>query len=173
VLKNNTDRLLLGLILLLTVGLIWVVSGTLEQHVTVAGDTAPDFRVLTANGRTVTPKEFGGKLLVLNFWATWCPPCIEETPSMNQFADLMRAKGVVVLAVSVDRSEENYKKFLKRYNVSYETSFDPEADVSASYGTFQFPETYIIDKTGKVIEKIISNQNFTDPEFVDHIAKLL
>jgi len=171
--KNNTDRLLLGLIVVLAAGLIWVVSGTLEQHVTVAGDTAPDFRVLTESGRTISPSKFDGKLLVLNFWATWCPPCVEETPSMNQFADLMRSKGVVVLAVSVDRNEGNYKRFLKKYNVAYETSFDPEADVSASYGTFQFPETYIIDKNGKVIEKIISNQNFTDPEFVDHITKLL
>ena len=171
--KNNTDRLLLGLILLLAVGLIAVVSGTLEQHVTVAGDTAPDFRVLTASGKTLSPVKFEGKLLILNFWASWCPPCVEETPSMNQFAETMRSKGVVVLAVSVDRNEEAYKRFLKRYNVSYETAFDPEADVSASYGTFQFPETYIIDKTGKVIEKIISNQNFTDPEFVDHITKLL
>jgi peroxiredoxin len=171
--KNNTDRLLVGLILVLAAVLVFVVSGTLEQHVTVAGDTAPDFRVLTASQKTLTQSQFGGKLLVLNFWASWCPPCVEETPSMNQFADLMRSKGVVVLAVSVDRNEQAYQKFLKKYNVTYETSFDPEADVSASYGTFQFPETYIIDKNGKVLEKIISNQNFADPEFVDHITKLL
>jgi cytochrome c biogenesis protein CcmG, thiol:disulfide interchange protein DsbE len=172
--KQNTDRLLMGLVAVLAVALVWVVSGTLEQHVTVAGETAPDFRVLTANGRTITPKDFGGgKLLILNFWASWCPPCVEETPSLNAFADQMRSKGVLVLGVSVDSKESAYKNFLKQHNVSFETAFDPEADVSASYGTFQFPETYIIDKSGKVIEKIISNQNFTDPEFVAHIQKLL
>jgi cytochrome c biogenesis protein CcmG, thiol:disulfide interchange protein DsbE len=171
--KNTTDRVLLGAILILVVALVWVVSGTLEQHVTMAGDQAPDFRVLTASGRTMTPQDFGGKLLVLNFWASWCPPCVEETPSMNTFSDMMRSKGVVVLAVSVDRNEEAYKRFLKRFNVRYETSLDPEADVSAAYGTFQFPETYIIDRSGRVIEKIISNQNFADPEFVEHINKLL
>ncbi len=171
--KNTTDRVLLGVIVALAAVLIAVVSGTLEQHVTVAGDTAPDFRVLTASQRTMTPTNFGGKLLILNFWASWCPPCVEETPSMNKFAEMMRSKGVEVLAVSVDRNEEAYKKFLKRFNVQYETAFDPEADVSAAYGTFQFPETYIIDKNGKVIEKIISNQNFTDPDFIDHINKLL
>jgi cytochrome c biogenesis protein CcmG, thiol:disulfide interchange protein DsbE len=171
--KTNVDRLLVGLIVVLAGVLVWVVTPTLEQHVTVPGDTAPDFRVLTDRGRTVTPKDFGGKVLVLNFWASWCPPCIEETPSLNAFADQMGPKGVVVLGVSIDRNEDSYKKFKAKYGISFDTSDDPEANVSSSYGTFQIPETYIIDQSGKVVEKIISNQNFMDPEFLQHISKML
>jgi peroxiredoxin len=171
--KLNVDRLLVGLIVVLAGVLVWVVTPTLEQHVTVPGDTGPDFRVLTDRGRTVTPKDFGGKVLVLNFWASWCPPCIEETPSLNAFADQMGPKGVVVLGVSIDRNEDSYKKFKAKYGITFDTSDDPEANVSSSYGTFQIPETYIIDPSGKVVEKIISNQNFMDPEFLQRINKML
>lgn len=171
--KQNTDRLLAGLIVVLAAGLVFVVSGTLEQHVTVPGDAAPDFQILTTRGRTISPQNFPGKVLVLNFWASWCPPCIEEAPSLNAFADQMSSKGVTVLGVSIDRNENSYKKFLQKYGVNYDTADDPDANVSTSYGTFQIPETYIIDKSGKVVEKIISNQNFTDPEFLEHIKKML
>ena len=102
---------------------------------------------------------------MLNFWATWCPPCIEETPSLDAFSATYGSKGVVVLGVSIDRNEKLYQEFLARYRVSFQTSRDPEANISASYGTFQIPETYIIDLSGKVLEKIISNQNWMDPDF--------
>jgi peroxiredoxin len=171
--KHNSDRILLGLIAVLAVALVWVVSGTLEQHVTTVGDTAPDFRVLTEHGKTMTRSDFGGKVLVLNFWASWCPPCVEEAPSLNAFAQEAAKKGIIVLGVSIDRNETAYKKFLAQHKIAFETSIDPEADVSSSYGTFQIPETYIIDKNGKVVEKIISNQNFMDPEFMDRLTKML
>jgi peroxiredoxin len=171
--KHNSDRILLGLIVVFSAALVWVVAGTLEQHVTTVGDTAPDFRVLTEHGKTMTPRDFGGKLLVLNFWASWCPPCVEETPSLNAFAQQAAQKGIIVLGVSIDRNQNAYKKFLAQHKIAFETSIDPEADVSSAYGTFQFPETYIIDQSGKVVEKIISNQNFMDPDFMDHLTKML
>ena len=171
--KRNSDQALWSLIAVFAIALVWVVAGTLEDHVTVPGDTAPEFRVLTSAGRTMTPKSFGGKLLVLNFWATWCPPCIEETPSLNAFAKQVAGRGIVVLGISVDRNEKSYKNFLQQHRITFDTSFDPEANVSSSYGTFQFPETYIIDRSGKVVEKIISNQNFLDPEFIDHLSKMI
>jgi cytochrome c biogenesis protein CcmG/thiol:disulfide interchange protein DsbE len=171
--KQNADRVLVGLVVVLAGILVFVVSGTLDQHVTVPGDTAPDFRVLTTRGRTISPVAFPGKVLVLNFWASWCPPCIEEAPSLNAFADQMGPKGVTVVGISIDRNEASYQKFLSKYGVSFDTYDDPDADVSTSYGTFQIPETYIIDKSGKVVEKIISNQNFMDPDFLDHINKML
>lgn len=157
-------------------GLVWVVSGTLEQHVTSVGDKAPQFSVTTESGKKISPTSFGGKLLVVNFWASWCPPCIEETPSMNEFIKDYAPKGVVVLAVSVDRNEALYKKFLERMKVGFETSRDPEADIGASFGTFQYPETYVIDTNGKVVKKIIGvvgSKHWQDPDFLADIQKLL
>jgi peroxiredoxin len=162
-----------GGIAVLAIALVWVVSGTLEPKIVKAGDMAPDFRIVTDTGRTVTRSDFGGKLLVLNFWASWCPPCIEETPSLNAFQQQMKKDGVVVLAVSIDANEKLYKQFIQRYKVGFTTARDPEANISASYGTFQIPESYIIDTTGHVREKIISNTNWMDPEFLAHVKSLL
>jgi cytochrome c biogenesis protein CcmG/thiol:disulfide interchange protein DsbE len=160
-------------ILLLTGGLVWTVAGTLQQRVINAGDTAPDFSVVTEHGRTVTRSDFGGKLLVLNFWASWCPPCISELPSLNQFAAESASQGVVVLGISIDKNESLYKKFLTQRHVVFDTARDPEANISESYGTFQIPETYIIDRNGKVLEKVISDQNWMDPQFLARVKFML
>jgi len=165
--------MLLGLIAVLAVALVWVVSGTLEPRIVHAGDTAPNFSITTDDGRVVTRSNFVGKLLLLNFWATWCPPCIEEIPTLDAFQRLMGPLGVVVLGVSVDRNERLYKQFLQRTRVTFRTARDPEENISARYGTFQFPETYIIDRSGKVVQKVISNQNWMDPEFLARVKAML
>jgi cytochrome c biogenesis protein CcmG, thiol:disulfide interchange protein DsbE len=155
------------------VTLVWVVSGTLQEHVVQAGDHAPDFSITTDDGRTVSLANFGGKLLVLNFWASWCQPCVEETPSLEAFARQFRPEGVVVLGVSIDRNEKAYKQFVQRFGISFETARDPESNISASYGTFQIPETYLIDRSGVVVEKVISNRNWMDPEFLARVRRML
>jgi peroxiredoxin len=170
---GHRDWIFAGSIVALAAALVWVVSGTLEPPVVNAGDRAPEFRVVTDHGKTLTRSDFGGKLLVLNFWASWCPPCVEETPSLEQFAKEFGPQGVVVLAVSSDRNEKLYRQFLKRFGVTFETSRDPDSNISASYGTFQLPESYLIDRNGKVVEKIISNQNWMDPEFLARVRKYL
>jgi len=160
-------------IVLLSVGLIWVVAGTLQVHITEAGDTAPDFSIVDEHGRTITRSDFGGKILALNFWASWCPPCLEELPSMNQFAQEFAGQGVVVLGVSIDKNPALYKRFVTQRNVIFDTARDPEAAISASYGTFQIPETYIIDRNGKVLEKTADAFNWMDPQFLLRIKTML
>lgn len=165
----------MGAVAALAVALIWVVVGTLEAPVVNAGDKAPSFSLTTDQGRSITPSSFGGKLLVLNFWASWCPPCIQEEPSLQAFQRAYASKGVVVLGVSADRIDKNYKEFLDRFGIGFDTWRDPEAEagLAAKYGTFQFPETYIIDTSGKVVIKIPDPQDFTDPEFTARIEKNL
>jgi cytochrome c biogenesis protein CcmG, thiol:disulfide interchange protein DsbE len=160
-------------ILLLTVGLVWVVAGTLQVRIIEAGDTAPDFSVVTEHGRTVTPSNFGGKILALNFWASWCPPCVEELPSMNEFAKEYASQGVVVLGISIDKNENLYKRFLSQRQVAFDTARDPEANISVGYGTFQIPETYIIDRNGKVLEKTADAFNWMDPQFLARMNSML
>ena len=171
--KSVTDRILLGLVLALGVSLAWVVSGTLNDHIIRVGDTAPNFRVVTETGRTITPGNFGGKLLVLNFWASWCQPCVQEVPSLEVFSRQFAPEGVVVLGVSVDKNENLYHQFLKQFPVTFQVARDPSWDIAANYGTFQLPETYIIDSSGKVVQKVIAAQNWMNPDFVQSIKKML
>jgi len=163
----------MGLIAVLAVALVWVVSGTLQPRVVKAGDHAPDFKITTDDGRTVTRANFGGKVLVLNFWASWCAPCVSEAPSLEAFERQMGPQGVVVLGVSIDTNEKRYRQFLERFHITFPTARDPEANLSASYGTFLIPETYVIDSAGRVREKIISDQNWMAPDFVARVKAML
>ncbi len=171
--KTLTDRILLGLVLVLGVSLAWVVSGTLNDGIIRVGDKAPDFKVVTETGRTITPEDFGGKLLVLNFWASWCQPCLQEVPSLEAFHEEFAPEGVVVLGVSVDKNEKLYSQFLKQFPVTFQVARDPSWDIAANYGTFQLPESYVIDRSGRVVQKIIAAQDWTNPAFVESIKKML
>ncbi len=151
----------------------WVISGSLEEPITRVGDRAPQFSVQTETGKTLTEKDFGGKLLVLNFWAAWCGPCVQEVPSLEAFQQAYASKGVVVLGISVDTNADLYNRFREQFNVSFETSRDPQWDLAAKYGTFQLPETYIIDSSGKVVQKVIAAQDWMSPEFLESVKKLL
>jgi cytochrome c biogenesis protein CcmG, thiol:disulfide interchange protein DsbE len=151
------ERMILGGIAALVAAMVVAVYPTLDQKIVNPGDSAPVFSVKTDAGRTITPTDFGGRVLVLNFWATWCRGCLEEFGGLNRFAEETAGQGVVVLGVSIDRNEKTYKRFLESTRPSFQTSRDPEADIAASYGTFLFPETYIINREGKVVKKIIGS----------------
>jgi len=159
----------------LLIALAWVIVNTMREHIVEVGDTAPSFTVTAENGTRVSLDQFGGKVLLLNFWATWCAPCVQEVPSLNQLQKQLGNSGLVVLGVSVDRSENAYKTFLKRFNIVFPTSRDPQEDISASYGTYRFPETYLIDKNGKVLQKYIGppEKGWTDPEIVNSLKAYL
>lgn len=171
--SRRTVTFLLSGTAVLAACLFWVVSDAFTERIVEVGQKAPEFKVVTESGKTITAQSFGGKLLVLNFWATWCPPCVEETPSLNAMSRQMAGQGVVVVAVSVDRNENSYKAFLQRMKVGFETSRDPQAMVSASFGTYKFPETYVITPDGKVVEKYIANRDWTSAEVINSLRSHL
>jgi cytochrome c biogenesis protein CcmG/thiol:disulfide interchange protein DsbE len=109
---------------------------------------------------------------VLNFWATWCPPCIEETPSLVQMQQRMKSKGVTVLAVSVDVDERAYRQFIKAHGVDLLTVRDADQKSNSLYGTFKFPETYVIDRSGVVRRKFIGAVDWTEPDVIEYLGKL-
>src|SRR6266545_3380627 len=167
--RVKIDKILRGLIGLLLVALVYTIYAGIHQRVIGVGDTAPSFAITTDSGRAVAIPDFGGKLLVLNFWASWCPPCLEEMPSMNQFAKDFAGSGVVVLGISVDKDEKAYKTVISRVRPTFQIVRDPETKINADYGTFQYPETYIINPEGKVIQKIIGPADWTDPKMTGYI----
>src|SRR5229473_3300530 len=169
----RTDRILQVSIGVLLAAFVYVIFVSLYEHIVVVGDTAPDFSITADNGQTVTRTNFGGKLLVLNFWATWCPPCIEELPSLNQFQRRFANSGVVVLGISIDKDEKAYRDFLTRARVSFLTARDPDNKINTEYGTLKVPETYIIDSSGKVLRKIISNTDWMSERMIRDVESLL
>ena len=122
--------------------------------------------------RKLTLADHRGKVVVLNFWATWCPPCVEEMPSLVELQQRLKDKGVIVLAVSLDADEAAYHKFLKDHGVNLLTVRDPDLKSSNLYGTFKYPETYIIDRNGILRRKFIGAVNWNDPEVVSFLEKL-
>ncbi len=118
--------------------------------------------------------------MVLNFWATWCPPCIEEMPSLADLQKKFQGTDVTVLAVSVDDDADDYHKFLKDHNIDLltvresgrKTDTGVIAPVSSSYGTFKVPETYIIDRNGVIRRKFIGAVNWGQQEIVEYLSRL-
>jgi cytochrome c biogenesis protein CcmG, thiol:disulfide interchange protein DsbE len=143
-------------------------SGTRPPRI---GSVAPDFTVQDAQNK-VTLSQLRGKIVVLNFWATWCPPCVEEMPSLVEMQRRMKAKGVTVLAVSLDVDDAAYRQFVKLHNVDLLTVRDGDEKSNTLYGTFKFPETYIIDRNGVMRRKFIGAVDWTEPEITDFLGKL-
>jgi peroxiredoxin len=160
--------LLAALLIGLLASLIGCYSGS---HPTRIGSNAPDFSVKDAD-RTVTLSQYRGQVVVLNFWATWCPPCIEETPSLVKMQNYLKDKGVVVVAVSIDEDDAAYHKFLKDYKVNLITVRDEARKAPSLYGTFGWPETFIIDRKGVLRRKFIGAVDWTSPEIVEYLTKL-
>jgi len=169
----KADRIIEGGIIVMLCAFVGVLYMSLHDNVVQAGDKAPGFSVTADNGHTVTARDFGGKLLILNFWASWCEPCVAEVPSLNRLAKELGPDGVVVLGVSEDKDPQAYKDFLNRFQVSFMTAREPSQEVKLKYGTHLIPETYLINRNGKVVEKVVSETDWASPRMIEHVKSLL
>jgi cytochrome c biogenesis protein CcmG, thiol:disulfide interchange protein DsbE len=143
-----------------------------EPSPVAIGDSAPDFSVPALSSGSVDLNAYRGQVVLVNFWATWCPPCVEETPSLVAFAQKMKASGVVVLGISVDDDSGALQDFVQRNDISYPVGRDPDRALAAHYGTVQFPETYIFDRRGHLAEKIIGSIDWNDQRIQDFVLGL-
>jgi thiol-disulfide isomerase/thioredoxin len=141
-----------------------------QGEASIAGKPAQDFS-LTLAGKSEHLSDLRGKIVVLNFWATWCPPCVQETPSLSQFAAAYAGKGVVVLGISVDKDERAYRAFLQKFNPAF--LYVREFKLHEDYGTYMYPETYIIDSKGKVLQKLAEPADWMDSRMTQLIDSLL
>lgn len=138
----------------------------------LSGRPAKDF-AFDVNGKQEHLSDLRGKVVILNFWATWCPPCVEETPSLNRLQQVIGSRGGTVLGVSIDDDEAAYERFLRQYGLTYLTFRDPSQKIAKSFGTAMWPETYIIDREGKIDRKVIGGQDWTSPEMMAYLDKVL
>src|SRR5437879_139215 len=125
----------------------------------LVGSPAPEFTVQDSE-RKVALRDLRGKVVVLNFWASWCPPCVEETPSLIAMQEKMKDR-VTIFAVSVDQDENAYRRFVAEHKINFLTVRDPDQKSNRLYGTFGYPETYVIDANGVVRRKFIGPVDWT------------
>jgi cytochrome c biogenesis protein CcmG/thiol:disulfide interchange protein DsbE len=143
-----------------------------QGEASVAGRTAQDFS-LDLSGKPAHLTDYRGKVVVLNFWATWCPPCVEEAPSLNRLQERIASRGGVILGVSIDEDSDPYVKFLKDFAVPFPTGREPTRKLMHDYGTEMIPETYVIDRRGKLARKFIGPQQWDSAEILAYFDALL
>ena len=114
-----------------------------------------------------------GRVVVMNFWASWCAPCVREMPSLQRLHEKMADRGVLVLGINVDASQADFENFMRDYYLSFPNYHDPRMHVSNLYGTFKFPETYIIDRDGILVRKVIGPLEWDDPGVISYLEGLL
>ena len=149
-------------------------EGSRGTRIIHEGDRAPEFRLQALDGSAVSLADFRGKVVMVHFWATWCPPCVEEMPMIEQLYRSLGSTDFKILAVSVDEGGAGaVAEFMQRNGLSLPALLDPGRSVAGLYGTFKFPETYILDRRGVVKYKAIGPRNWTAPANMNAIRELI
>jgi peroxiredoxin len=135
---------------------------------------APDFTLSDLDGKNVTLSKFRGKVVLLNFWNTWCGPCRAEMPSLNNLFLELKDKGLVVLSISIDTSEEPVRAFISERKIVFPVLMDKKQKVYAKkYFLYGLPVTFLIDKKGIIVEKFIGERDWSSQEMKEKIVRLL
>ena len=139
-----------------------------------AGSPAPPLRLPAVAGQDVDLRSFAGRVVVLNFWASWCGPCVEEMPSLETLYRTLAPRGLVVLAVSADEDEAALLSFLERAPVTFPVLRDPGGRVAGSrYRVTGYPSTFVIDGAGVIREVFLGPVQWDTPAALDHLRALL
>ena len=174
--RNN---LIFFAIIALVAGAVYIVSsgginspGKATKSV-VVGDIAPDFQLEDLKGNKVSLSNLRGKVVLVNFWATWCPPCIEEMPSMERLNEVMANDDFVMLAINTEESGRSVvPAFLEKTPYTFPILYDDEGVVQKRYGVFKFPESFIVGKDGAVVEKVIGPLDWSSVKTITYLKNL-
>jgi peroxiredoxin len=126
----------------------------------LVGKQAADFALKDTNEKTVSLSSLKGNVVLINFWATWCPPCRGEMPSLNKLYREYRSRGLVVVAVSTDRSASSVRDFLSKHPVDFPVLMDSDSKVSRQFKVFSLPTTFLLDKNGAVLQRFLGEEEW-------------
>jgi peroxiredoxin len=139
----------------------------------LVNSSAPEFILSDPYGKSFSLSAYRGKVVLLNFWATWCPPCRAEMPALNRLYRERKDRGLEILAVSTDKSVSDIHKFLGKNKVDFPILVDSDLSTAKLYKVFSMPTTFLIDRNGIIVEKFYGEYDWTEPETRGIIDKLL
>jgi len=176
---TSTRRLATWGALAVGIGLIviFAMPSYRQGEASITGSPAKDF-ALELSGKPIHLSDLRGKVVVLDFWASWCPPCVQEAPSLNRLQKYIESRNALILGVAADEDAYAFSKFIIDQGVTFPTYRDPASKdrgspIALSYGTSMIPEAYIIDRHGKIARKVIGPQEWDSPDMRAYFDALL
>lgn len=137
------------------------------------GLEAPNFKLKNQAGEVTTLRQYRGQVVILAFWATWCPACRSEMPSLQALHERMAGQGVVVLGINGGEAPEKVKAFMAASELSFPVLMDADGQVHARYRIRQYPVTFIIDREGRVVERYLGLRDWNAPDVVQTLGSLM
>jgi peroxiredoxin len=135
---------------------------------------APDFALPDLAGQAVRLSAHRGQVVLVNLWATWCPPCRDEMPSMERLYQRLKDRGFVLLAVSQDEGGRTaVQAFVEQMQITFPVLLDPAGEVGRKYGVWGFPESFLVDRDGRIVERVIGPRDWASPAEIARIEALL
>jgi thiol-disulfide isomerase/thioredoxin len=160
-------------IVCLSVFCVFLFSHCAKEGKSPAGSSSPDFTLKTLEGREITLSGLKGKVILLDFWATWCAPCRESIPHLVQLHQTYQEKGFQVIGMNMDKGDiETVRRFVKSMDIPYPITVTPD-DVSRSYGVTGLPTAVLIDKTGRIRQKILGFSSQISKQMTATVAALI
>ncbi|HNH89948.1 MAG TPA: TlpA disulfide reductase family protein [Thiobacillaceae bacterium] len=160
-------RLLALLVLLLPLSAL---SGGLKA---VQGRATPGLAFSLASGQTLEMGALKGKVVLVNFWATWCPPCRREMPSMDRLDKMETGRPFTIVAVNVKEEDDLVERFLDDMPLGFPIALDPDGKLAAAWKAFVYPTSYLVDKAGRIRYSLNGTLEWDEPEVVDLIERLM
>ena len=134
---------------------------------------APDFELLDSVGNTHTLANYQGRVLVVNFWATWCPPCIREMPSLQNLRSALHDRGLEVLGINMGEGPDEIEFFNNRVSVEFPLLLDENMIMTTDWEVQNLPTTFVVDRNGRIIYAEVGDKPWDDPVIVEQIEALL
>ena len=167
-------RVFIFVVFLFMLGGLTRVNAQEKETLVKVGDDVPEFVVEMFDGQKIDIKDLKGKIVLINFWATWCPPCQEELKRVQkEIIDRFKGKDFVFLAISREETREQVKKFREKNGYTFPMGLDLERKIYSKFATATIPRNFIIDKKGKIVEIEVGYTKEAFAKIIEKLERLL
>ncbi len=133
---------------------------------------APDFELFDLDGGSYRLSDYRGQVVIINFWATWCPPCREEMPSMQRAWEVLQGEGILLLGINVGEDEDTIFQFTADYPVDFPLLMDLDSRVIGQWPVRGLPTTFVVDPAGRIVHRAVGSREWDDPALLEQVRSL-